>query len=376
MGYQSTISAMLIALVGSILIGRNAAIVGESLGLVDSPDELGGRKQHLHPTPLVGGMAVCLAAVVAALVAIGWNLFAPTPLPGMTNLLAFSCAVVSMLMIGMADDRHTLSPRTRLAGSILILLVVLSSVPAYTLEDLHFTGNINFSLGSMGVIFTLVCLVGLLNAVNMADGKNGLVISLCLIWCAVLAAHTSGLWLPVLGAMAVSLTIMLWFNFRGKLFLGDGGSYGLSAAFGLMAINLHITNPIQFAADQVALLFAVPVFDTMRLMLIRAARGASPFVGDSDHLHHHLARRWGWPAGLYIYCLLVGLTNLASVLYPDFSIYVLVGTAIAYALVISISHAPESDAILVPASNISLIGSGTRHRSKGSISRQINEDAA
>ena len=59
-------------------------------------------------------------------------------------------------------------------------------------------------------------------------------------------------------------------------------------------------------ADDVAVMFAIPVFDTIRLMISRVAQRRSPFEGDRDHLHHHLYARIGWRAGLSVYLELVG----------------------------------------------------------------------
>ncbi len=350
--YPTLIAAMVGSLIGSAIIGAYAETVAHRLGLVDWPDVLGGRKQHQRPTPLVGGLATCLATIVAALLTAVVN-FSFRPFVGAaSDFLWFAFAVGSMFLIGVADDRHTLSPRTRLAASIMILLVVLSGSPAFSLTYLHFGSALSISLGSMGVLFTLICLVGLLNAVNMADGKNGLVISLCLIWCAVLAASASSLWWPVLGATAVSLSVMLWFNMKGKLFLGDGGSYGLSAVFGLLAIHTHAADPAGLSADRVALMFIVPVMDTIRLVSIRVFKGASPFSGDRDHLHHHLARRWGWPNGLMVYCALVGIPNLTAALLPSTSLPTLLMSVLAYILVMSTSHVPEDEVVVPSGSNV------------------------
>jgi UDP-GlcNAc:undecaprenyl-phosphate GlcNAc-1-phosphate transferase len=69
-------------------------------------------------------------------------------------------------------------------------------------------------------------------------------------------------------------------------------------------------------ADDVAVMFAIPVLDTIRLMASRVLQRRSPFEGDRDHLHHHLHRRIGWPRGLWLYLAMVGLPNLAALAWP------------------------------------------------------------
>ncbi len=93
-----------------------------------------------------------------------------------------------------------------------------------------------------------MCLVALQNAVNMADGKNGLVIGLSLIWIAALAAYAPVQLTPILIVLAIGLRITMVFNLRNKLFLGDAGSYALSVVIGALTIyayNRHAAGDIR-----------------------------------------------------------------------------------------------------------------------------------
>ena len=83
-----------------------------------------------------------------------------------------------MFLIGVADDRFELSVRARLGIATLVLLLVIFTAPDFALAFLRFGLEPGMRLlGLASVPFTLLCLVGLLNAVNMADGKNGIAIS-------------------------------------------------------------------------------------------------------------------------------------------------------------------------------------------------------
>lgn len=322
-----------LALIFSWLVGRNASRLGRAFGLLDFPDLSGGRKQHANVTPLVGGLAVALSVLAGtALVYFG----ADNSRSVEAHLAMFAFAVAGMYLIGLTDDRFALGPKIRLALAFLVLLLVVLYAPDFSLPFLRFSwsGNTWF-LNNLGDGFVLLCLVGLLNAVNMADGKNGLVTGMCLIWGAVLLVHSPALLTPVLTATLVALAVVMAFNMRGRLFLGDGGSYALSGIFGLLAIYVYNHEFAAFRADHVAALFAVPVFDTIRLMSVRAARGQSPFAGDRDHLHHHLALRWGWPRGLYVYLALVAMPNLLTIALPGYGIVWLVLTLAMYIFLIA-----------------------------------------
>nr|WP_310523597.1 hypothetical protein [Polymorphobacter sp.] len=315
------------ALVLALIVGGNARRIGEILMLLDFPDIDGGRKRHDEVTPLVGGLAVAGAVVVAALVT---SRLIPEPAPAL-HLIWLAATVAVMFGIGAADDRFHLSPILRLGAAVTVLLLVTNYAPDFSLAFVRFSGMENlWLLGGWGDAFTLLCLVGLLNAVNMADGKNGIVIGMGLIWTLVLAVHAPAPMLPVLAAAGGALAVLWGFNMAGKLFLGDGGSYAISALFGLLAIYAYNHDFETMRADDVAVMFAIPVFDTVRLMAVRISRRRSPFEGDRDHLHHHLHSRIGWPRGLWVYLAMVGVPNGAALLWPGTGLVWLAVSFLAY----------------------------------------------
>lgn len=317
-------------------VGANAAAIGRALHLLDYPDTAGGRKRHSDVTPLVGGIAVAAAAVGSALLAAQLSGAMPA-----LHLLWLAVAVAVMFAIGAADDRFHLSPVLRLAVAVAVLLLVLGQAPDFAVSFLCFAGSDRiWTMDGWGDAFTLLCLVGLLNAVNMADGKNGIVSGMGLIWTVVLAFHVAPAMLPVLAATGVALAVTWRFNMAGRLFLGDGGSYAMSALFGLIAIHAYNHDFEVMRADDVAVLFAIPVFDTVRLMAVRASRRRSPFEGDRDHLHHHLHARLGWPRGLWVYLALVAVPNAGALLVPGTGLLWLALAFVGYAAVMAATRLP------------------------------------
>lgn len=317
-------------------VGRHAGYLGRRFGLLDFPDPLGGRKRHREPTPLVGGGAIALPLV---LISAGCSAAATRVSPSVAaHLGGFTLATCCMYLIGLADDRLGLSPRARLLLATLVFALLIHTAPDFSTTFLRFTGSDTMILlGGWGTLFTLLCLVGLLNAVNMADGKNGLVISLCLIWSLVLSLHAPAYLLPILLGLAAALGTTLWFNMHERLFLGDGGSYLLSASLGLLSVYVYNHAFHEMRADQVALLFAVPVFDTVRLISTRMLKGRSPFSADRDHLHHHLAYRWTWPKGLVIYVALVSVPVLIGELWPAAVPVSLIAAFLGYLFLLRVS---------------------------------------
>lgn len=333
-----------LALVIALFVGLKAEAIGRFFGLLDYPDLDGGRKRHAGVTPLVGGMAVAAASVVAAILS-----FLLTP-PQAVQMAWLAGVVAAMFLIGAVDDRFHLSPVFRLGSALLVLILVVSEAPDFSLAFLRISGQDRlWLLGDWGDAFTLLCLLGLLNAVNLADGKNGIVIGMGLIWTVVLAVHSPAAVLPVLAAVGTALLVTGYFNMSGRLFLGDGGCYAISALFGLLAIYAYNHDFERMRADEVAVMFAIPVLDTIRLMATRVLRGRSPFEGDRDHLHHHIYARIGWPRGLAVYMAMVGLPNLAAMIWPGTGLVWLAASIVIYVGVIMGTRFPVAAAGQRPA---------------------------
>lgn len=301
-----------IVYVGFILSGAlaatalclNAQRICNALQLMDIPV---GRKQHNAPTPLMGGITLLIAFIPPAFTFI--IMFASDRWLG--SLLIWLFCISVMALVGLGDDRHSLTPRFRLAISFLVFATAAAIDPTFNIRVLDFSA-IPFTLGLgtwwLAVTFTVICCVGLINAVNMADGKNGLVLGLSLGWLAVLSLRAVGPVLPLIGMFGIVLSVLFLFNMRGKLFLGDGGAYAIATAIGLLAIMVYNTPGTStvraISADELVLIFLLPVGDSFRLTYKRIRQGRSPMSADRDHLHHHLQDRFGWPRGLVAYFVL------------------------------------------------------------------------
>jgi UDP-GlcNAc:undecaprenyl-phosphate GlcNAc-1-phosphate transferase len=271
------------------------------LNLMDVPI---GRKQHKKATPLMGGLVLLLAFVPTSL----WYTLATSSDRWMLSLIIWLGCVTLMALVGLADDRHSLSPRVRLAISFLIFATAAAVDATFNVRVLDFvTPKFTLGLGTwwFAIVFTVVCCVGLINAINMADGKNGLVLGLSIGWLAILALRAADPLLPLIGFLACCLIVMLLFNLKGRLFLGDGGAYAIATALGLLAIMVYNTPGVHMlraiSADELVLLFLFPILDSFRLTYSRLREGRSPMSADRNHLHHHLQDKFGWPAGLFVY---------------------------------------------------------------------------
>lgn len=288
----------------ALLVCATAKPLCQALRLLDHPSE---RKRHREPTPLAGGLVILIAIVPLLTLAM---LTGRMPLPRHVASI-FISVVTAVTAIGLSDDRHGHSAWKRFLLVIALFAAAAVVEPIFLVRLLHFE-HPGFELGllfpPLAIVFTSFCLAGLVNAVNMADGKNGLVIGLCLGWLALLSTRAPAeLELPIVLLMG-ALLVLLVFNLQGKLFLGDGGAYGFSAAIGLLVIAIYNSpgsHPVRaISAEEVLVLFAVPIGDMFRLMFVRWRRGTSPAEPGRDHLHHRLLDLFGWPGGLFAYWVL------------------------------------------------------------------------
>jgi UDP-GlcNAc:undecaprenyl-phosphate GlcNAc-1-phosphate transferase len=257
------------------LLGRLAT----TLRVVDVP---GGRKAHGAPIPRIGGVAMAIGAI-AALSSLDGG-----PSPAVGAVLAGAGVLV---VFGVADDRFDLDYRLKFLGQALAVAIPV------------FVGDIQFHSvtwieriavpAPLGVAVTWVFLVGVTNAVNLADGLDGLAggmafLCLCaLAWLASVAGDLPALVLS-LGLAGATLGFLRFNTHPATVFMGDAGSQLLGYSIGVLSLLVTQCSPTPVSAALPLLLVGMPVLDTLQVMLHRLAAGGSPFRADRRHLHHRL----------------------------------------------------------------------------------------
>ena len=304
--------ANLLVIVGTTFLVYFRVKICTLFDLMDMPDE---RKLHRLNTPLLGGLALALVILPSIAITTWFGEIGTYR----NTILLFTFATMSMALVGLADDRHSLSATARIALAGIVFAILFIADPIFSVRILNFEMlHVRLGVGSwfLSIAFTVLCCVGLVNAVNMADGKNGLVISLCIGWLLILSYFAPPELLFAIVPLCVALGILLVLNLRGLLFLGDGGSYGFATAVGLLTIVVYNVSAAsrdrQLSAEEVMLMLSVPVLDSFRLTYVRIRNGRSPMSADRDHLHHYLQNALGWPQGLVVY-LVIALLPAAVV---------------------------------------------------------------
>lgn len=274
------VSAFLIA---GMIIGlfRNHAA---KVGLVDYPCE---RKRHRGEVPLIGGIAIFAAFFISLLIS-------PLDIAHYVPLLVGGGALV---MVGALDDIKALSSRIRFSVQT-AAAVVMCGWGEVVLNDLGMLSfdNTMFTLGSLAVPFTLFATAGVINAVNMSDGIDGLCGSLMLVAMIGLAiatyvanaAEPHTVVMLLMSAVCAFLLFNIRFprRMRALVFLGDAGTMFIGFTLAWFVVSLSQGEDRVIHPVTALWLLAMPLFDTIGIMIRRLMKGRSPFSADREHFHH------------------------------------------------------------------------------------------
>lgn len=249
------------------------------MGAVDVPSD---RKEHSRPMARTGGVAIAVGACLPAF------LWAP-PSPFLGGVLGGG---VIVLVLGFLDDMKNLGHRVKFAGQVAAALVVVL-YGGVRIEDLGALLPGSVVLPTLvAVPLTVFVIVGVTNAINLADGLDGLAgglvaLSLC---CVTYLAHQAGdpvVALFAAGTVGAILGFLRFNTYPANIFMGDAGSQFLG--FVAVTLSLQLTQGAPSLSPVLPLLLlGLPVFDTLTVMGGRIRAGESPFKADRRHLHHRL----------------------------------------------------------------------------------------
>ena len=295
------LNAFLLALVLTMAMRKLA----HRVGLVDVPTQ---RKNHDGRIPLVG-VALFLAFVLSSL------LLSHRP-SGFAALLAAMTLIVG---VGLADDLIDLRAELKLLAQGLSVAIMV--LPGDVL--VRSIGNLDHGapllLLGWTVPVTVFAVVGMVNALNMIDGLDGLaggVSLMALAWFAVAAAALGeDEELLLILVLACCVLGFLIFNIRhpwqsrAAVFLGDGGSMVLGLALAFVAISLTQKHRMALPPIVAVWICALPILDTLSLIVRRLAANRNPMASDRRHLHHLLL-----DAGLTVNQAVLALIGVSGLL--------------------------------------------------------------
>jgi len=254
------------------------------LNLLDHPK---GRKDHAHPTPITGGLAMAAGILVTGFATFDYL---------SDSFLGFAIGATLLIIVGLLDDMYDVRWYWRILAQVVaaLVMVYVGGVQVQELGPVFGLGET--SLGWLSVPFTVFATVGLINAINMCDGADGLAgllvaAALVMLMAAAIYSGNTGIGerlVIMIGAVVAFLAYNMRFPWqpKAKLFMGNAGSAFLGFVIAWVAFRLtqnagHPVSPV------LALWFVpIPVMDTLVLMVRRMRGRRSPFIADRNHIHH------------------------------------------------------------------------------------------
>jgi UDP-GlcNAc:undecaprenyl-phosphate GlcNAc-1-phosphate transferase len=292
--------------------------VGERAGALDSPGQPGHAKV-LRTVPNTGGLAIFLAValpIAAALAAVWildpqvWSRWLPALEPdhverikqSTPTVLAMLAGMAALHLMGMIDDRRSLSPWLKLAVQLAVAAAIVQWFDVRLLTALD--GML--PLGSWpSFMVTVIWIVVVTNAINFIDNMDGLAAGVSAIAAAIfmVACIVNHQWFiaATLALLIGGLVGFLVFNFPpARIFMGDGGSLVVGFILAILTARTTYYDPGQldyplgggwYGVFMPVIVLAIPLYDLVSVTAIRLKQGRSPLVGDQQHFSHRLAAR-------------------------------------------------------------------------------------
>lgn len=296
----------IIALATSFLITPLIIKLAFKIGAVDYPGE---RRVHSKAMPRIGGLSIILAFTVSFLII--------AQFVEISYLLLIAALIIGL--VGFLDDLYQLSPKLKLFGQSIAVVVVIFSGVTVNVLSIPFSDQIYIVPTWLSISITFLWIIGITNAVNLIDGLDGLaggvsvIAGATILFLAVLMGNYTVILLSI--ALIGSTLGFLYYNFHpAKIFMGDSGALFLGfilAIISLMGFKQATTVSLIIPF----IILGVPITDTLIAIVRRLLNKTSVTAADKNHLHHKLLE-FGYShrqTVLFIYgiALLFGFTAIS-----------------------------------------------------------------
>ncbi len=290
----------------SLILTQLMIKISKNMNIMDIPNE---RSVHKKPTPLLGGIAIFLSFLF------GFILF------GNQNPLMISILIASflILLLGIFDDIKPIKARYKFIIHILVaLIVVFYGGLKLTHVDI-FGLSLNFKW--MSPYVTILIIVGIINAVNLIDGLDGLCAGISSIYfltigvIALILNKFNGLDIILSFIMLGSTLGFLVFNFPpAKIFMGDTGSTFLGLMISVIMLLGFKTVTLTSLLIPLVLLI-LPITDTLFAIIRRALNKKPIGQADKEHIHHQLLKHLSTRKTILVIYIVDLIFSVVSIFY-------------------------------------------------------------
>lgn len=273
------LTSFLISLLATPIIIK----VAHHVGAIDVPTD--ERRVHKSPIPRLGGLAIFISVMISLLIFIDL----PT-----TKLLGIVIGSLIIVLMGFIDDIQPIKAKYKLMVQILAAFVLIFSGIRITGISSFFNLEQTIYLdGALGLIISVLWIVGITNTLNLIDGLDGLaggVASISALTLAYVAFVNGRIEITVITLIIAGASIgFLPYNFNpARIFMGDTGALFLGFILAAISIEGTLKSAAAIAFFAPVLALGIPIFDTFFSIVRRLAKGQHPFEADKGHLHHRI----------------------------------------------------------------------------------------
>lgn len=268
-------------------------------------DDIDPRKIHKGAVPRLGGIAFFPSILFAILIIMGLVTadgdveIIRSFTDNLSSLCFITCGIITLYLIGMADDLVGVKYRAKFAAQIVAAGFVI--VGGITLDNLHGFLWLHELPTAVAILLTILLTVFITNSINLIDGIDGLASGLSAIACAFYGYVCFKIGLHVYAALAFAtlgaLVPFFYYNVFGnaakhsKIFMGDTGALTIGLILSVLSIKICSFSSYDKTVNLGVVAFApllIPCCDVVRVYLHRIKEHKSPFLPDKNHIHHKL----------------------------------------------------------------------------------------
>ena len=312
--------SFLTALLISYLAMPKLIYFAEKLRLLD---DAGDRSSHKGSTPFFGGIAIFTGIICSLLF---WA--------DIENIQYILVSILIVFIVGVIDDLRQITAFKKLIGQIIATLILIF------LGDIHID-SMHGVLGVydlplwIGTLFTVFVVIVITNGYNLIDGVDGLaggigLVSSVSFGVIALIMEQTDMALIAFTLMGALLGFLKYNFFPARIFMGDTGSLVVGMILSVLAINcikyglVTETFKLQNKGPLLAISFlAIPLFDSLRVFVIRSVKGDGPLVAGRDHIHHaFLDLNYGHKYTSLVLCAISAFLILGSYFLLEYNVNV------------------------------------------------------
>lgn len=297
--------------------------ISKYTNLLDIPDKK--RKIHLNTTPKSGGIIIFLFGINYFLISYFNNQIS------LSILISLTLSSLFIFAIFLIDDLKDINANLRLILVALVLLIFFGINESILIKELIFSSfSFNINLNKADLFFSVLCVLILINAVNLMDGINGLCIGHFLFWLFVLNNNQT----HIQHLIYLPLIVLMLLNLKGKIFLGNTGSILIGFIISILIITQYKFDKNLYV-ESIFIYLMIPGLDMLRLFIKRILNKKNPFKADQNHLHHLLYFRLKPSLALITYCIISFTpTTISYFVSKEFLLLIILISTISYFLII------------------------------------------